>query len=56
MKYSEERRKAVLAKLCPPHNRSVREVAAEEGISEPTLYGWRKAARQRGELYPDAGF
>ena len=55
MKYSEERRQAVLAKLCPPHNRSIREVAAEEGISEATLYNWRKAARQRGELYPDAG-
>jgi len=45
----------VLAKFCPPHNRSVREVAAEEGISEATLYNWRKDARQRGELYPDAG-
>ena len=55
MKYSEERRQAVLAKLCPPHNRSVREVAAEEGISEPTVYGWRKQARERGQLYPDAG-
>jgi len=55
VKYSEERRQAVLAKLCPPHNRSIREVAAEEDISEATLYNWRKAARQRGELYPDAG-
>ncbi len=55
MKYSEERRRAVLAKLCPPHNRSVREVAAEEGVSEATLYNWRKQARDRGELYPDAG-
>src|SRR5690625_7984414 len=56
VKYSEERRKAVLAKLCPPHNRSVREVAAEEGVSEATLYNWRKQARDRGELYPDAGY
>ena len=55
MKYSEERRKAVLAKLCPPHNRSVREVAAEKKISEATLYNWRRQARARGELYPDAG-
>jgi transposase-like protein len=52
VKYSEERKRAVLAKLCPPHNRSVREVAAEEGISEATLYNWRKRARDRGELYP----
>jgi len=55
MKHSDERRQAVLAKLCPPHNRSVREVAAEEGVSEATVYNWRKQARERGELYPDAG-
>ena len=55
MKYSNARKQAVLAKLCPPHNRSIREVAAEEGISEATLYNWRKQARARGELYPDAG-
>lgn len=55
MKYSEERRHAVLAKLGPPYNQSVREVAEEEGISEATVYNWRKQARERGELYPDAG-
>jgi transposase-like protein len=55
VKYSEERIQAVLAKLCAPHNRAVREVAAEEGISEATVYNWRKQARARGELYPDAG-
>ena len=55
MKYSNERRQAVLAKLCPPHNRSIREVAAEEGISEATLYNWRKQARARGELYSEDG-
>ena len=54
MKYSNERKQAVLAILCPPHNRSIREVAAEEGLSEATLYNWRKQARERGELYPDA--
>ena len=53
--YPAERKQAVLAKLCPLNNRSVREVAAEEGISEATLYAWRRQARERGELYPDAG-
>ena len=48
MKYSEERKRAVLAKLCPTHNRSVREVAAKEGGSEATLYNWRKQARDGG--------
>jgi hypothetical protein len=37
MKYSEERREAILRKLLPPENRSVAEVAAEEGISSPRM-------------------
>ncbi len=38
MKYSDERREAILKKLLPPHNRTVAEVAQEEGISAATLY------------------
>ncbi|MBS4154944.1 transposase, partial [Cobetia sp. MC34] len=41
MKYSDERREAILKKLLPPHNRTVAEVAQEEGISAATLYNWR---------------
>jgi len=37
MKYSEERREAILRKLLPPENRPVAEVAAEEAISASTL-------------------
>jgi len=55
MKYSEERREAILRKLLPPENRPVPEVAAEEGISAPTLYAWRKQARAKGRLLPDHG-
>jgi len=29
-------------------------LAAEEGISEATLYNWRRAARDQGRLLPDA--
>ncbi len=36
-----------------PNNKSVRELAREEGISEATLYNWRKAARAEGRLLPD---
>lgn len=35
--YSNERREAVVAKLLPPSNLSVREVSKQEGISEPTV-------------------
>lgn len=41
-RYSEERKAAVLKKLLPPDNRSVASVAAEEGISDVTLYGWHE--------------
>jgi len=40
-RYSAERKASVLKKLLPPHNRLIREVAEEEGISEVTLYNWR---------------
>jgi len=53
MKYSDERREAILKKLLPPHNRMVAAVAKEEGISAATLYSWRKPARQVGRLLPD---
>jgi len=53
MKYSEERKEAILKKLLAPNNRTVSDVAKEEGISEATLYNWRKAARGQGRLLPD---
>ena len=51
MKYSQERKQAVLAKLAPPHQRTVKDVAAEEGISPATLYHWRQQARLTGSLF-----
>ena len=53
MRYSPERKEAVLKKMMAPHNRSLRELASEEGISEATLYNWRKEARSKGLLMPD---
>jgi len=53
--YSNERREAVVAKLMPPRNLPVREVAQQEGISEPTVYKWRKEAREQGRCLPNAG-
>ncbi|MBC2771110.1 transposase, partial [Pusillimonas minor] len=45
MKYSPERREAILAKLEAPYNRTVNDLASEEGISTATIYNWRKQAR-----------
>lgn len=46
MRYSAERNKAVLKKMLQPNNRSIRELAEEEGISAATLYNRRKSARR----------
>lgn len=54
MRYSNERKEAVLKKMLPPENKSIPEIAREEGISEPTLYLWRNAARASGRLLPNA--
>jgi transposase-like protein len=48
MRYSPERKESVLRKMMPPHNRSIKQLAQEEGISEATLFNWRKQAREKG--------
>ena len=53
MRYSPERKEAVLRKMMPPHNRSIKQLAREAGISEATLFGWRRQAREKGLLLPD---
>lgn len=53
MRYSPERKESVLRKMMPPHNRSIKQLAQEEGISEATLFNWRKKAREKGLLLPD---
>jgi transposase-like protein len=53
MRYSPERKQAVLAKMQAPQNRSIAELAEQENISIPTLYGWRKEARRTGRLLPN---
>jgi transposase-like protein len=50
--YSSERKEAILSKLLPPHNKSVRSVATEEGMVEQTLYSWRKQAIEQGQPVP----
>lgn len=53
MRYPEERKEAILKKMLPPNNKTIKELAEEEGISEATLYNWRKAARAEGRLLPN---
>jgi hypothetical protein len=52
--YSAERKAAILKKILPPNTVPLRQLSRDEGISEATLYGWRKEARSKGQLLPDA--
>ncbi|MDL2275692.1 transposase [Desulfosarcina sp. OttesenSCG-928-G10] len=53
MRYPEERKSSVLKKMMSPHNQSLAQLAAQEGISKATLYNWHKEARSKGILMPD---
>ena len=53
MGYPKERKEAVLRKMLPPNNKTIPEIAKEEGISEGTLFNWRKTARAEGRLMPN---
>jgi len=53
MRYSPKRKEAVLHKMMAPHNQTIKDIAQEEGISEATLFNWRKEAREKGLLMPD---
>ncbi|WP_167496542.1 transposase [Desulfopila sp. IMCC35006] len=51
--FTGTKREAVLKKMMRPRNRSISQLASEEGISEATLYNWRNEARTKGILLPD---
>jgi transposase-like protein len=51
-RFSDERKEAILNRLLPPYNMTVSSLAKMEGISEATLYNWRKQARLRGRAVP----
>ncbi|MDI5986427.1 transposase [Halomonas sp. M4R5S39] len=52
MRYSPERKEAILKKMTPPMSLTIPELAEQEGISAATLYNWRKQARARGQVLP----
>lgn len=55
IRYTAERKEEVLQRMMPPKNESVAQIAKEEGISEVTLYKWRKEARSVGTVTPGNG-
>lgn len=55
VRYSREQKEAIIKRMMPPHNESVANISKEEGITEVTLYKWRKAAREAGVAMPGNG-
>ena len=54
--YSEEFKASVIAKMLPPNNVSVPELARETGIPKDTLYTWRiKHRKSNGEATAQQG-
>lgn len=54
-RYSQEHKESLLKRMMPPESRSVAELARETGITETTLYNWRKSARNTGAVMPGRG-
>ncbi|MDC3426380.1 transposase [Aquibacillus sp. 3ASR75-11] len=55
IRYTQERKTAITKRMMLPHNEAVAHIAKEEGISEVTLYKWRKEARTDGAATPGNG-
>lgn len=50
--YTNEFKDSIVAKMLPPNNANVPQLAQETGIPRDTLYGWRRAARGQADRAP----
>jgi|TARA_R110000796_G_C14512492_1_gene430018 transposase len=50
--YSPEFKEQTVKKMMPPSNQSVAQLSRETGVSEPTLYAWKKQFQTRGFVVP----
>ena len=55
IRYTAEQKQAVVARMMPPQNEAVAKINEETGITEATLYKWRKEARAKGSATPGNG-
>ena len=51
--YSEDRKQSIIRKILSPDCTSIPKLARKEGVSDVTLYNWRKQLRERGLVMPD---
>ena len=54
-RYSEEFKESIIQKMMPPNNVPVSQLVHETGISDVTLYTWRKNAVSQGKPVPGDG-
>lgn len=54
-RYSQERKEAIIRKMMPPLNTPISQLMKETGISDSTLYNWRKQAKNEGLVVPGDG-
>jgi Transposase. len=50
---NKEYKQSIVQRMMPPHNESVSRIARESGLSETTLYKWKKAAKAQGMTTTD---
>ena len=53
--YDQTTRAAVRKRMSPPNRESVAQIARDTGITEQTLYNWRRSWQQQGDLVPATG-
>lgn len=51
-RYSQELKEQIVKKMTPPNSQTVVDISRESGISQPTLYAWKKQFRSQGHVVP----
>src|SRR5262245_46091968 len=54
-RYPKEIKDAIVKRMMPPNNESISRICEDTGITEVTLYAWRKEARATGNATPGDG-
>jgi transposase len=54
-RYTNEMKESILKRMMPPNNEPISKLSDETGITEATLYKWRKDARATGNATPGDG-
>jgi transposase-like protein len=51
-RFSEEFKYSIVKRMMPPKNESVNAIARETGLTEATLYNWKKNTKSKGMSVP----